>query len=152
MEFMKIEASKRVQSIGSYAFAEVDKLVEELQNQGIKPIDFGVGDPKEPTPELIRNACKKAVDARKGAGYPSYIGTLEFRTAVATWMKKRFNVELDPQKEISSTSGSKEAIFNFHEGVIDPGNIVLVPNPGYPPWSRGTLFAEGQTIFLNLLE
>jgi len=149
---MKVIASKRVQSLGSYAFAEVDKMVEQLQQQGVSPIDFGVGDPKEPTPDLIRTACKKAVDVRKGAGYPSYIGTLEFRTAVATWMKKRFNVVLDPQKEISSTSGSKEAIFNFHEGVIDPGDIVLVPNPGYPPWSRGTLFAEGRTIFLNLLE
>jgi len=149
---MKVTASKRVQSIGAYAFAEVDKMVEQLQKQGITPVDFGVGDPKEPTPELIRTACKKAVDARKGAGYPSYIGTPEFRTAVATWMKKRFNVDLDPQKEISSTNGSKEAIFNFHEGVIDPGDIVLVPNPGYPPWSRGTLFAEGRTIFLNLLE
>jgi LL-diaminopimelate aminotransferase len=149
---MKVFASKRVQSLGSYAFAEVDKMVEQLQKQGINPIDFGVGDPKEPTPDLIRTACKKAVDARKGAGYPSYTGTLEFRTAVATWMKKRFNLDLDPQKEISSTSGSKEAIFNFHEGVIDPGDIVLVPNPGYPPWSRGTLFAEGRTIFLNLLE
>jgi LL-diaminopimelate aminotransferase len=149
---MKVTASKRVQSIGAYAFAEVDKMVEQLQKQGITPVDFGVGDPKEPTPELIRTACKKAVDARKGAGYPSYIGTPEFRTAVATWMKKRFNVDLDPQKEISSTNGSKEAIFNFHEGVIDPVDIVLVPNPGYPPWSRGTLFAEGRTIFLNLLE
>jgi LL-diaminopimelate aminotransferase len=149
---MKVIASKRVQSLGSYAFAEVDKMVEQLQQQGVSPIDFGVGDPKEPTPDLIRTACKKAVDVRKGAGYPSYIGTLEFRTAVATWMKKRFNVVLDPQKEISSTSGSKEAIFNFHEGVIDPGDIVLVPNPGYPPWNRGTLFAEGRTIFLNLLE
>lgn len=149
---MKIEASKRIQSLGVYAFAEVDKLVAELQNQGVIPIDFGVGDPKEPTPQFIRNACKKAIDTRKSAGYPSYIGTAEYRTAVATWMKKRFNVELDPQKEISSTSGSKESIFNFHEGVINPSDIVLVPNPGYPPWSRGTLFAEGQTLFLNLLE
>ncbi|NVM54711.1 MAG: aminotransferase class I/II-fold pyridoxal phosphate-dependent enzyme [Candidatus Helarchaeota archaeon] len=149
---MKIIPSNRVQSIGAYAFAEVDKLVEKLEEQGIKSTDFGVGDPKEPTPELVRNACKKAIDARKSAGYPSYIGSFEFRNAVAIWMKKRFNVDLNPQTEISSTIGSKEAVFNFHEGLIDPGDIVLIPNPGYPPMNRGTLFAEGRPVFLNLLE
>ncbi len=148
---MKIVGSKRVQSIGAYPFAEVDKLVAELEKQGIKPTDYGVGDPREPTPEFIREACKKGVDARQSAGYPSYVGTLEFRTAIADWMKKRFNVTVDPQKEISSTIGSKEAIFNFHEGIIDPGDYVLVPNPGYPPWTRGTIFAEGRPAYLNLV-
>lgn len=149
---MKIIPSDRVQSIGSYAFAEVDKLVLKLEKQGIKPTDFGVGDPKEPTPELVRTACKKAIDDRKSAGYPSYIGTFEFRNAVAVWIKKRFNVDLDPQTEITSTIGSKEAVFNFHEGVINPGDIVLIPNPGYPPMARGTFFAEGHVYYLNLLE
>ncbi|NVM29340.1 MAG: aminotransferase class I/II-fold pyridoxal phosphate-dependent enzyme [Candidatus Helarchaeota archaeon] len=149
---MKIIPSDRVQSIGAYAFAEVDKLVLKLEKQGIKPTDFGVGDPKEPTPELVRTACKKAIDDRKSAGYPSYIGTFEFRNAVAVWIKKRFNVDLDPQTEITSTIGSKEAVFNFHEGVINPGDIVLIPNPGYPPMARGTFFAEGHVYYLNLLE
>ncbi len=149
---MKIIASNRVQSIGSYAFAEVDKLVDELEAKGIQPTDFGVGDPKEPTPEIIRNACKKAIDARATAGYPSYIGTPEFRGAIAKWMKWRFNVELNPAKEISSTIGSKEAVFNFHEGIINPEDIVLIPNPGYPPWTRGTIFAEGRPVYLNLLD
>ncbi|MFX1293826.1 MAG: aminotransferase class I/II-fold pyridoxal phosphate-dependent enzyme [Promethearchaeota archaeon] len=152
VKYMKSFASKRVQSIGSYAFDEVEKLVENLKSQGINPTDFGVGDPKEPTPEIIRNACKKAIDLRKDAGYPSYIGTIEYRTAIANWMKRRFKVELNPETEISSTSGSKEAVFNFHEGIINPGDISLVPNPGYPPMSRGNIFAEGKTIYLNLLE
>lgn len=149
---MKIVPSKRLQSIGAYAFAEVDNLVEQLNNQGIEPTDFGVGDPREPTPELIRKACKNAVDARKTAGYPSYVGVLEYREAIASWVKRRFKVDLDPNTEISSTLGSKEAVFNFHEGVIDPGDIVLIPNPGYPPMTRGTLFAEGRPYYMNLLE
>ncbi len=145
-------ASKRVLSIGSYAFAEVDKMVDALKAEGISPTDFGVGDPKEPTPDIVRNTCKLAIDKRATAGYPGYTGTDEFRGAIANWMNGRFGVDLDPETEISSTIGSKEAIFNFHEGVIDPGDIVLIPNPGYPPMTRGTIFAEGIPYYLNLLD
>jgi LL-diaminopimelate aminotransferase len=147
---MKIEPSKRLQSIGGYAFAEVDKEVEKLKKQGITPLDFGVGDPKESTPGLIRNETKRAIDKRRDSGYPSYIGMPEFRQAVSEWVKRRFNVVLDPEKEISSTLGSKEGIFNFAEGLINPGDYALVPTPGYPPWARGTLFAEGKSHFLPL--
>ncbi len=73
---MKIEPSKRVKGIGSYAFADVDKEVAKLTKLGIAVIDFGVGDPKCPTPGNIRNYCKRAIDKRKEAGYPSYIGSL----------------------------------------------------------------------------
>jgi len=148
---MKIEASDRVKSIGSYAFDEVDKEVSKLKAKGIFPIDFGVGDPIGATPNVIRSACKRAVDKRKSAGYPSYIGVYEFRSEVSRFMKNRFGVELDANKEIASSIGSKEAIFNFHEGFVNPGDYVLVPNPGYPPYARGTLFAEGKTHFMNLL-
>lgn len=140
---MKIDASRRLSNIGSYAFAEVDKKVEELKAKGIKPIDFGVGDPTAPTPELIRQAAAAGLEHRKSSGYPSYIGDQKFREAIAGWVKRRFDLEVDPQSEISSTIGSKEAVFNFPEGLIDPGDIVLCPSPGYPPYSRGTLFAEG---------
>ena len=114
---MKIEASKRVQSIGSYAFADVDSEVEKLKKQGIKPIDFGVGDPKEATPGVIRNYTKRAIDKERTSGYPSYIGSQEFREKIAGWCKGRFNVDLDPETEITSTLGSKEGIFNFAEGI-----------------------------------
>lgn len=147
---MEIVASKRVQSIGAYAFAAVDEKVAELKEQGITPIDFGVGDYAEATPELIREACKKAIDERAASGYPSYVGAPEFRKAVAEWTKRRFGVELDPAKEIASTIGSKEGVFNFHEGFVNPGDVVLIPSPGYPPYKRGTLFAEGESFFYRL--
>lgn len=147
-----IKPSKKIQSIGGYAFAEVDKEVAKLKKQGITPVDFGVGDPKDPTPEVIRKACKQAIDKRASAGYPSYIGSEEFRETIAKWMKKRFDVSLDFEKEITSSTGSKESVFNFPEAFLNPGDYVISPNPGYPPYERGTLFAEGKNYFYNLTE
>ncbi len=149
---MIIKASDRVKEIGSYAFAEIDKEVLRLEKQGIKVIDFGVGDPRSPTPDIVRSSCQEAIDRNKSSGYPGYIGTEEFRQAIADWIKKRFGVNLDYEKEITATIGAKEAVFNFHEGFINPGDFVLMPNPGYPPYERGALFAEGQPYFLNLLK
>jgi len=143
--------SNRLKSIGAYAFAEVNKKVAELQRKGIKPIDFGVGDPTIPTPEIVREATKKAVDKQRSSGYPSYIGTIKFRETVAGWVKKRFNVKVNPETEVSSTIGSKEAVFNFHEGFVNPGDYVICPSPGYPPYTRGTLFAEGIPFQVPLL-
>lgn len=145
-------ASSRLNAIGSYAFAEVDKKVEELKIKGITPIDFGVGDPTAPTPEVIRRAAVEGIEKRKSSGYPSYVGMPAFREAVASWVHRRFAVELDPETEISSTIGSKEAVFNFAEAVVNPGDIVLCPNPGYPPYSRGALFAEGVPYQLPVSE
>ncbi|MFH0798610.1 MAG: aminotransferase class I/II-fold pyridoxal phosphate-dependent enzyme [Pseudomonadota bacterium] len=148
---MQITLSERLAGLSGYAFAEVDRRVAELKAKGIEPIDFGVGDPTEPTPEIVRAAIQRAVDARASGGYPSYAGSREFRGAAAAWMRRRFKVELDPEKEISATIGSKEAVFNFPEAILNPGDVVLVPNPGYPPYARGTLFAEGQAHYMNLL-
>lgn len=140
---MEIIASKRVQSIGGYAFAEVEKEVEKLRAQGVTPTDFGVGDPTDPTPEVVRRACQAAVDEHASSGYPSYVGSLGYREAVAAWSKRRFGYDLDPKSEVTSTVGSKEGVFHFAEGFVNPGDVVLCPNPGYPPYFRGTLFAEG---------
>lgn len=149
---MKAEASGRIKKIGGYAFAEVDKLVERLRASGTEPIDFGVGDPTIPTPEFIRKAGQEGIEKRKSSGYPSYIGSVEFREKVAWWNMKRFGITLDPEKEICSNIGSKEAVFNFPEAFVNPGDYVLIPNPGYPPYQRGTEFAEGRVHFMNLLK
>lgn len=149
---MNIKISSRLSSLTGYAFAEVDNEVAKLKKLGITPIDFGVGDPKEPTPEIIRNTIKKAVDVRKSSGYPSYIGTDEYRREISGWCKKRFGINLDYQKEITSTIGAKEAVFNFAEAFINPNDYAIMPNPGYPPYERGTLFAEGRPYFIPLLK
>ena len=147
---MRITASKRIRSLPKYAFAAVDEKVAELKAAGKNPIDFGVGDPTVPTPKLVRDACKQGTETRKSAGYPSYIGAAEFRQAVAAWSQKRFGVALDPDAEVASTIGSKEGVFNFAEGMVDPGDVVIIPSPGYPPYTTGTKFAEGKCHYYGL--
>lgn len=144
--------ARRLTDLPVYAFAEVDRKVQGLRDKGIEPIDFGVGDPTAPTPEVIRAALKAGCDTHATSGYPSYIGGARLREAVAAWMQRRFGVELDSAHEICSTIGSKEGIFNFPEAFVDPGDTVLCPSPGYPPYSRGTLFAEGSPYFYPVPE
>ena len=149
---MDIRPAKRIATLPIYAFKLIIDKVNELKNQGGDPIDFGVGDPTVPTPEFIRTACKKAVDERADSGYPSYIGTEEFRIEIAKWTKNRFGVEVDPQTEVSTTIGSKEGICNFPLAVVNPGDTVIIPSPGYPPYSRGTRFVDGKAWFYPLEE
>ena len=146
----RFRPSRRLAALGGYAFDEVNRRVDALKAQGISPIDFGVGDPTVPTPAFAREALKQAVDARATSGYPAYEGDPAFREAVAGWTKRRFGVDLDPKTEICATIGSKEAVFNVHEGLVDPGELVLCPSPGYPPYKRGTAFAEGTPWFYPL--
>ena len=89
---MNVRPSKRIASLPGYPFAEVDRMVASLKAGGHDPIDFGVGDPTEPTPELVRRAIQGAVDTRSRDGYPSYVGAPEFRQAVAAWYGRRFGV------------------------------------------------------------
>lgn len=148
---MKIQPSKRLSELTGYAFAEIDRKVAELRGLGVEVIDFGVGDPTEPTPEVVRAAIRRGVDAHASGGYPSYAGAAPFREAIARWTKRRFGAALDPEQEICASIGSKEAVFHFPEAFIDPGDVVLVPNPGYPPYARGARFAEGEVYSLSLL-
>jgi LL-diaminopimelate aminotransferase len=149
---MGFAPSARLDALTGYAFAEVNARVEKLREQGISPIDFGVGDPTAPTPELIRERLKTAVDERASSGYPSYVGSKGYIEAVAAWTKRRFGVELDPGTEITSTVGSKEGIFNFPEAVLNRGDIAIIPSPGYPPYTRGTQFAEGEIYYVPIRE
>lgn len=147
---MEIRGSKRLGSFGGYAFDEIDKAVLALREQRVEVTDFGVGDPRDPTPELVRRAGQAAIDRHAASGYPSYVGSRRYREAVADWSRRRFGVALDPATEICSTIGSKEAVFHFPEAFLDPGDVVLVPSPGYPPYTRGTRFAEGRVHYYPL--
>ncbi len=141
-----LRTSARLAALGHYAFAEMDRLREEREAAGADVIDFGVGDPTEPTPEVVVHAAERSLWQSRAAGYPSYIGGLDFRRAIAAWCKRRYGVELDPATEVTSSVGSKEAIFHLPEAFVDPGDVVLVPSPGYPPYTRGTQFAEGRSV------
>ena len=135
-----------------YAFAEIDRTRDDLEKKGVDVIDFGVGDPTSPTPEFVRAACKEGIDRRARAGYPSYVGSLEYRQAVADWFKRRFGVALDPSAEITTTIGSKQAIFMLPLAYVDPGDIVLIPDPGYPPYTSGARVRGGECRYLPLRE
>jgi LL-diaminopimelate aminotransferase len=143
---MNLHTASRLAALGHYAFAELDRLREERAAAGADVIDFGVGDPTEPTPEPVVRAAIAGLWESRTAGYPSYIGSPEFRQAVALWYRRRYGVALDPATQVSSTVGSKEAIFHLPEAFVDPGDVVLVPSPGYPPYTRGTQFAEGRSV------
>lgn len=149
---MDIRLSERIKNLGGYAFAEVDKEVAKLKKAGIHPIDFGVGDPIDPTPEFIREALKVAADTHRSSGYPSYIGSKNFREKIAEWSRQRFGVTLDAETEITSTIGSKEAVFHFPLAFVNEGDIVISPTPGYPPYQKGTTFAGGKNFLLPLRE
>lgn len=149
---MKIEKSKRFAKLAPYAFAEINKKVAALREAGVKAIDFGVGDPSEPTPDFVIEGLGEAARKHACSGYPSYVGSGEYRAACARYMAGRFGVSLDPETEMCSNIGSKEAIFNFPEGFVNPGDIVICPSPGYPPMKTGTIFAEGEPYYVPLLE
>jgi LL-diaminopimelate aminotransferase len=147
---MAYPTSERIRSLSAYPFAVIYERVAKLEAAGISPVDFGVGDPTLPTPVGVRERAKLALDEHASTGYPSYIGSAGFRSAAADWMARRFGVGLDPATQVTSTIGSKEAIFHFPLGFVDPGDVVLCPSPGYPPYARGTRFAGGAPYFLAL--
>ncbi len=147
---MRFEMAKRIDQIPPYLFAEIDKKKEEMKKKGTDVIDLGIGDPDLPTPKPIIERLKKAVENPGNHRYPSYEGMVEFRTAVAEWYERRFDVRLDPRTEVLALIGSKEGIAHIPLAFVNSEDIVLVPSPGYPVYRVSTLFAGGTPYFLPL--
>jgi len=147
---MKIQLADRIKNLPPYLFAEIDRLKAEQLKKGVDIIDLGIGDPDHPTPKHIIEALQKGAGDPANHQYPSYSGMPRFRQAASHWMKGRFGVALDPETEVVSLIGSKEGIANFPLAFVNPGDVVLVPSPGYPPYNTGTLFAGGQPYFMPL--
>lgn len=136
--------AKRVRTLPPYLFAELDRKKEEIVKSGVDVIDLGVGDPDLPTPAFIAKAMIKEVKKAGNHRYPSYLGTMRFRNAVSDWYRKRFGVKLNGATEAIALIGSKEGIAHFPLAFVDPGDVVLVPDPAYPVYSIGTKFAGGK--------
>ena len=139
--------------LSTYPFVRLEEAKRAARARGIELVDFGVGDPREGAPAFVRDALVASLDG--AAGYPLAQGLPELRAAVAAWCSRRFGVELDPEREIIPTLGSKEAIFGLAHVVLDPHggrNVVVVTEPGYPVPERGALFAGGEPLALPLLE
>jgi LL-diaminopimelate aminotransferase len=147
---IEFELAKRIQHLPPYLFAELDRLKNIEIAKGVDVIPVGIGDPDQPTPQNILDAMHRAIDRPANHQYPSYEGMPEFRNAAAEWMKKRFAVQLDPDQEVVSLIGSKEGIGHIPMAFVNPGDVVLVPNPGYPVYEIGTLLCGGTPYFMPL--
>lgn len=147
-----VEVSERLKKIPPYLFAEIDKKIDAAKAKGIDIISLGIGDPDKPTIPCVVEEMHKAIDNPKNHNYPPYNGTQSFRKASCDWMKKRFNVNLDADKEMLVCIGSKEAIAHVFWAFVDDGDYTLIPDPGYPVYANATVFAGGTPYSMPLLE
>jgi LL-diaminopimelate aminotransferase len=147
---VQIKPAARLGLLPPYLFAELDRLKREVQQKGVDVISLGIGDPDLPTPPHIVEALKRAAEMPANHRYPDYQGLDRFREAAAQWYRRRFDVALDPAREVCALIGSKEGIANFPVAVVDPGDIVLIPDPGYPVYYSGCIFNGGEPYFMPL--
>jgi LL-diaminopimelate aminotransferase len=131
---------------------EITQKIAELRARGEDIISFAIGDPDLPTPShIIEQMCQAAHDPVNHR-YPETAGLAELRQAIANWYERRFGVTLNPAKEVLPLIGSKEGIGHMALCFIEPGDLALVPDPGYPPYSLGTILAGGEPYFMPLKE
>ena len=150
---MKLEYSKRVKRLPTYIFVEIEQLLSEKRKEGVDLIPLGIGDPDIATPDLIVNELIKQVKKPENQKYPASMGEEDFREVVARWYKIRFNVDLEPKEEISNVIGGKEGVANIARAFVNPGDIVLCPNPGYPVYENGaTKLCDADPYSMPLLK
>ncbi|ANE48594.1 aminotransferase [Paenibacillus swuensis] len=138
---MRIQASDRLSGLGSAIFAEVTEWKKEALERGRDLIDLGIGSPDQPPSPRVMEALRKAVSNPLNFGYPTSEGTPAFRGAVARWYKQKFNVHLDPEHEVLALMGSQDGLAHLALAVTNPGDIVLVPDPGYPIYTASLVLA-----------
>lgn len=146
-----MKTAKRIEKLPPYLFAEIDRKVAAARARGADIISFGVGDPDLPSPPHVIEALAKAASDPATHRYPSYTGMPEFRESIAGWYERRFGVTLDANEEVQPLVGSKEGIFHLPVAFIDPGDVALIPDPGYPVYETGTILAHGEAVLLPLL-
>ncbi len=149
---MRVERSERLKKLPPYLFAEIDRMEDEARAKGMDLITLGVGDPDLPTDDRIVQRLRKASQDPANHRYPAYEGSRQFREAAAAWFEKRFGVRLDPGAEVLGLIGSKEGIGHLPLAFVNPGDEVIVPDPGYPPYEHGVVFAGGVPVPMSLYE
>jgi LL-diaminopimelate aminotransferase len=145
-----MKPSKRLERIPPYAFAELERKISAKRAAGVDVISLGIGDPDRPTPALIVEAMQEAVTEPETHRYPSNRGRADFRAAVRDFYERRFDVKLDPEREIIPAIGAKEAIFNLNLAFLDPGDFALASDPGYPVYTGGPWLAGGEPVLMAL--
>lgn len=145
-----MQLAGRLNRIPPYVFAEVGARIREKSAQGIDVINLGIGSPDLPPPKFITEAMIWASEEPANHRYPSYEGSPELRRAMAGYYARRFGVELNPDREVLPLIGSKDGIAHVAWTVVDPGDLVIVPDPGYPPYASGTQLAGGECYYVPL--
>jgi LL-diaminopimelate aminotransferase len=147
-----MQPSSRLERIPPYLFAELERKVREKRAAGIEVISLGIGDPDRPTPPLVVEAMQEAVADPGTHRYPSNRGRQEFREAISDFYERRFDVDdIDPETEVIPAIGAKECIFNLNLAFLDPGDVALAADPGYPVYTGGPLVAGGEPILMPLV-
>jgi LL-diaminopimelate aminotransferase len=146
-----ISPADRLKGLPPYVFARLDELKARAREQGLDLIDLGMGNPDGPTPEPVVESAIRALKNPANHGYPPFEGTASFRRTITKWYYRRYGVELDPNSEALPLLGSKEGLTHLALAYLNPGDLVLVPSPAYPPHFRGPLIAGAKvhTIILK---
>jgi LL-diaminopimelate aminotransferase len=147
-----MRTARRIDTLPPYLFAELDRKLDAARAKGVDVISFGIGDPDRPTPSHIVEAATAAIEDPSTHRYPSYYGLAEFRRAVASYYRRRFDVELDPDTQVLPLIGSKEGIAHLATAFVDPGDAVLVSDPGYPVYETSALLSGGTVALVPLTE
>lgn len=142
--------SEKINTLPPYLFSEFQKKKKELERKGVDVIDLGIGAPDLPTPNFVIDRLVEEVRNPLNHRYSGYSGTEDFRQAVADFYKNHYKVDLDPDTEVLALIGSKEGIANLVQAVINPGDTVIVPNPGYPVYRTAVHLAGGNSLELPL--
>src|SRR3954454_14621435 len=146
-----MRASRHLEQIAPYLFAELERKVRQKRAAGIDVISLGIGDPDTPTYAPIVEAAQRAVADPATHQYPSNRGRQDFREAVAAFYARRFGVELDPETEVMPAVGAKECIFNLNLAFLDAGDVALASDPGYPVYPGGPLLAGAEPVLMPLV-
>jgi LL-diaminopimelate aminotransferase len=145
-----MKACDRINNIPPYMFARLDRIKREMLLKGYDIIDLSVGDPDLPVPDFIIESLKEGLKIEKYHKYPPYEGIIEYRTAVADYYKRRYNIDLDPEHEVAALIGSKEGIVHLTLSLIDYGDTAIVPDPGYPIYKASVYLAGGKPYNMPL--
>ena len=149
---MTIEAARRTDLVSEYYFSKKLKEIEKMNKKGLDIINLGIGNPDLPPPIQAVDKAVEFISKDNGHGYQSYRGTIEFRNSISAWYEKYYNVTLDPEHEILPLMGSKEGIFYISMAFLNPGEVALVPDPGYPSYASVTRMIGGEVLNYELKE
>jgi len=145
-----VRFAKRLDAVPPYLFAELERKIAEKRREGVDVISLGIGDPDLPTPRAVVDALAEGAADPHTHQYPTNHGSDEFREAAAGFYRERFGVALDAASEVVPALGGKEAVGHIALALLDPGDVCLSPDPGYPPYTSGPVFAGAQVHYLPL--